>query len=407
VSREKISSYEETELESGFDAVAILGDLVTLSTRSGSERDAEILRLRFGLADGEIHTLESIGQCCDPPITRERVRQILDKCLRTKRRKPLGHPAVAALMLQARDAVAPHRENWEYRLYSFAAEILRCPPAADAIAALLRVPNVKEAVARGRRQYRERAKELRAAEIASWRQGRRDDSVLRLFDIALRPSVLAASRPPGVSHAARSVRDDGDGLSGAFWSQKLKRDVQYESTLEARLLGLLEGASIVTYYQEQAPAVYISPHGRYVPDVYVELADGRRLVIEVKPVIEMGMADQIEKWNAACRWCIRHGVGFLVTDGRRDCRTLSAAELPPSYDDLLRDVIARGGSWPHYRYRASHLGAYSTALTIAALRGKVRVLREPLRLATAAEPPGTFLASLSSGELASRQLPPG
>jgi RNA polymerase primary sigma factor len=43
-------------------------------------REAHILRLRFGLEDGNIYTLEEVGQKFG--LTRERIRQIEGKALR-------------------------------------------------------------------------------------------------------------------------------------------------------------------------------------------------------------------------------------------------------------------------------------------------------------------------------------
>ncbi len=52
-----------------------------------SEREREVLEMRFGLKDGEAHTLEEVGRAFG--VTRERVRQIESKALR-KLRHP-GH----------------------------------------------------------------------------------------------------------------------------------------------------------------------------------------------------------------------------------------------------------------------------------------------------------------------------
>jgi RNA polymerase primary sigma factor len=48
-----------------------------------SERERQVLELRFGLLDGKDHTLEEVGQYFD--VTRERIRQIEAKALRKLR----------------------------------------------------------------------------------------------------------------------------------------------------------------------------------------------------------------------------------------------------------------------------------------------------------------------------------
>ncbi|HET7144207.1 MAG TPA: sigma-70 family RNA polymerase sigma factor, partial [Anaerolineales bacterium] len=51
-----------------------------------SEREREVLELRFGLRDGKEHTLEEVSRYFN--VTRERIRQIEAKALRK-----LRHPA--------------------------------------------------------------------------------------------------------------------------------------------------------------------------------------------------------------------------------------------------------------------------------------------------------------------------
>ncbi len=53
-----------------------------------SEREREVLRLRFGLQDGSLRTLEEVGQLFN--VTRERVRQIEAKALRKLRHPTRG-----------------------------------------------------------------------------------------------------------------------------------------------------------------------------------------------------------------------------------------------------------------------------------------------------------------------------
>ncbi len=51
-------------------------------------READILRKRYGLNDGECKTLETIGREYD--LTRERVRQIQNKSLKRLRKLYIG-----------------------------------------------------------------------------------------------------------------------------------------------------------------------------------------------------------------------------------------------------------------------------------------------------------------------------
>ena len=53
-----------------------------------TEREADVLRMRFGMYDGRTHTLEEVGQLFG--VTRERIRQIENKAIRK-----LRHPSRA------------------------------------------------------------------------------------------------------------------------------------------------------------------------------------------------------------------------------------------------------------------------------------------------------------------------
>ncbi len=67
------------------DAVSnmILRDVITEVLGMLTEREAEVIRLRYGLIDGKCHTLEEVGQKFD--VTRERIRQIEVKAIRKLR----------------------------------------------------------------------------------------------------------------------------------------------------------------------------------------------------------------------------------------------------------------------------------------------------------------------------------
>ena len=60
----------------------------TLSLDTLTEREADVLKMRFGMYDGRTHTLEEVGQIFG--VTRERIRQIENKAIRK-----LRHPSRA------------------------------------------------------------------------------------------------------------------------------------------------------------------------------------------------------------------------------------------------------------------------------------------------------------------------
>jgi RNA polymerase primary sigma factor len=81
-------SFEDEEMMSQFDAVsqAHLVNVVKDILDSIGQREAEVLRMRFGIDMDDGHTLEEVGQQFD--VTRERIRQIEAKAFRK-----LKHPA--------------------------------------------------------------------------------------------------------------------------------------------------------------------------------------------------------------------------------------------------------------------------------------------------------------------------
>jgi len=79
---------EDQDATAPLDAAAkeILGEQVRNSLSALSERERQVIKLRFGLVDGKEHTLEEVSQYFD--VTRERIRQIEAKALRK-----LRHPS--------------------------------------------------------------------------------------------------------------------------------------------------------------------------------------------------------------------------------------------------------------------------------------------------------------------------
>jgi RNA polymerase primary sigma factor len=84
---------EDRSAISPIDAViaASLKNQAECVLRTLTQREAEVLRRRFGIGDGTEHTLEEVGKAFN--VTRERIRQIESKALRK-----LRHPTRARLL---------------------------------------------------------------------------------------------------------------------------------------------------------------------------------------------------------------------------------------------------------------------------------------------------------------------
>ena len=74
------------------------------------ERESRAIVLRYGLEDGRPRTLEEVGRELQPPLSTERVRNIIDAALR---RLATSRDVVARGMMEpVRSYVAQQTEQW-------------------------------------------------------------------------------------------------------------------------------------------------------------------------------------------------------------------------------------------------------------------------------------------------------
>jgi hypothetical protein len=183
---------------------------------------------------------------------------------------------------------------------------------------------------------------------------RRSAKAERFIDRALWPATTRWDWKIDGFRARRAVRP-GLGHSGTFHSDKLGRDVQYESGLELAFFGQLESLPSVVGYQEQPLVIDYILDGRpavYIPDVLVIFDDGRALVVEIKPRFQMALAPNLRKWVALARWCGREGAGLLIGDGRVSISEQLLSGCPADFADrLLESLRLHNGTLTYGQYR--------------------------------------------------------
>lgn len=125
----------------------------------------------------------------------------------------------------------------------------------------------------------------------------------------------------------RSVSADLRYKSGAYYSEKCKRWIQYESGLELNFILQLEQLENVLFYYEQPVQI---PYWRgrkkltYTPDFGLYLDTREFVLVEIKELPGM-LEDKVQqKVEALLDFCSKKGFGFLFSDGRH------------TFDKLLR-----------------------------------------------------------------------
>jgi hypothetical protein len=315
-------------------------------------RHHDVLRKRLGL-DGEFMTLGAIG--AEYGVTRERIRQIQEKAL---------------LRLSAGAPEHGCRRSWDYVRSMLSGALSR--PGEDRLSADLvldfielatpvAAPDVavrtvarlsgllKEAIEDLVGQVKDltkaRAKQLRAVLAEEKKQGRLNVRLERIVNKAWWPARIDPSPRRERLIPLRDPTEPGElGKPGTWWSDKLDRQVGYESGCERDIIQLLEACDLVDSYCEQPLAIPYRLYGRdhvYYPDLAVDLSDGRRLIVEVKGMTT-AFADQrtVAKLLAARSYCHRRGWGFIGTNGRETPDDLARHPLPAGAEDIVRRYLS-------------------------------------------------------------------
>lgn len=361
--------------------------LASVLTVAVGDRSREVLDRRFGLAGHSPQTLQEIGEALG--VTRERVRQIEKKALavlRAKSTRPVRKPrarddsALAAHALQIMRGLH-RRERYELLIGTFPGV------RTQSVGALLYSASggAIDSQAVVELLHRERAA-IEAERVRARTAERLDD---RLGAILGQASPQPSEEAPAAwtdLRPCRSVETQAD----VFWSDKLGRVVECESMLEFSFFDLLECAPLVRRYCEQPLEIryrwFDGPH-RYVPDVAVELDDGRLYIVEVKPRLYWADGRNLAKWNAATQWCADRGWGFVVTDGRRTPVSMLGLASRSDFDVLERITAQGPASYGELRAGWFSSGRTWTILQATALEFGFALQRGPLRVHRARNSP--------------------
>lgn len=338
-----------------------LSELLALAAEEAlKEREQLILDLRLGLSTGEPQTLEQVGNQIG--VTRERIRQIVEKCVRRIRARAAAQArrqqvdgACFALLERLQSQLGSVEEGQLERLVK-----LSLPLPYSHSYVVWRLLRPKGDV----KLLRELEKQRKAALRSETQRRPSEEAIARLLEMTAWPAKTSHLPSIPYTRRQREVSFEGLGHVGSFVSEKMAREVVFESNLEASFLRALEKCPLVAAYQEQpisVPYEYDGQSRRYFPDIFVLLHDGRGLVVEIKPRLQFGLRANLAKWSALRGFVRKRGYGLLITDGRIALQVVQRHSVPAAYRTAVQQTLAAGSiSWPKYRqlrdeYRPSHI----------------------------------------------------
>jgi hypothetical protein len=339
-------------------------------------RQSRIIDLRYGFANGEHYTLQQIGQ--EFGLSKERIRQILQQSLRKIRskgkrqisRRETDSPC-ARLLLYLESVLRPEEPGNLDRIFVFSKDELGYLPqqtkALPLIVYLLygQRESSKQDFAKLNKSYQEEVVSIkRATKLVS--------ELNNLLLYIIWPREVIKKIDWSELCREREVSPKGVGVSGSFFSEKMFRDVQYESHLELQFLLKLEQAKDIIFYQEQPFIIPYQFEGlprNYYPDVFFAFEDGRGVVVEIKPRYQMALYKNLIKWSALYTFCIQNGWGLLATDGKRSFQQFQHDEIPEEYQTAMLSALANSADgtlcWKEYRnIRDQHHATWNDLLAL-------------------------------------------
>jgi len=378
-----VSSEWEGNTESA--ALTLRTEIAQLTESAIIARDKRlpVLTRRLGLDGDKRITLAALG--AEYGLSRERVRQLQVRQLQQLARRT-GRCRRNTMLREVIRGLADRGEETSGAALDEIAGLVF--PEAEPGVGLHTTAVLAGYPARARAQLSAAAAQARQKRTAA----RREQAALARAGEPLRRLLAATHWPPepaawpghgrGEFQRTREVRDWEH--SGQFPSAKMGRAVAYESGLEHRFLQLCERSPDVTWYQEQPlliPYTFAGTRRTYHPDALVQLADGRRLLVEIKHLFEMATALNQAKHAAASRWCDMHGAGLLITDLRVTHTQLMQLTVPSQTVAMFAARLAQSPlQWPEVHALQLSTGMSAADLTACCLRHGWIIDSTPWRL---------------------------
>ncbi|MFE3258390.1 hypothetical protein [Nocardia sp. NPDC059229] len=360
---------------------AMAGDVV-----ADRPRDAELITCRLGL-DGEgPETLMLLGARFG--VSRDRARQLYTRAVGTMLRQTL---AVGQHDLGVFAERYPVGWGDERLVRTLLAETY----ATDGDIAAQDWAYLKLRLAGHDLQDSKRLAGFVFQRIAGWQQKGRwhllpaaqsDDTPDDMWNTWLRRVEWGDGSPEELPVLPAGRLDYDDDGRGRMYSEKLGREVTFDTALQARLLRLLDASPRVESFRELPAAVTYELDGAdrvHYPTAAARFTDGRTVLIDVLPLAHTALHPQRARAAAARAHAFSRGWGWLTWTGSRDgIPELLSRSVNPHHESTLTSRLSTGPmSWPALDAYRTDTGIDLLDLAALVLRHDWHWHRAPFRLA--------------------------
>ncbi|WP_246023241.1 hypothetical protein [Nocardia yunnanensis] len=348
-------------------------------------RDAELMMCRLGLDGEEPETLMLMGARFG--VSRDRARQLYTR-------------AVGAMVRQALATGVPdlgvfgrrYPVGWgdERLVRALLAETY----ATDGDIAAQDWAYLKLRLAGHDLQDSKRLAGFVFQRIAGWQQKGRwhllpapqpEDAPEDMWNTWLRRIEWGAGTPAALPTLPAGRLDYDDDGRGRMYSEKLGREVTFDTALQARLLRQLDASPRVATFAELPAAVTYELDGGervHYPTAAATFTDGRTVLVDVLPLAHTALYPQRARAAAARGYAHARGWGWLTWTGSRDgVADLMKRPVDARRENPLANLLAKGPvTWPTLHEHATRTGLDLLDLAALVLRHGWRWERAPFRL---------------------------
>lgn len=334
-----------------------------ISSCASDERSSFILNAKLGLIKGEPPlTFQSLGLIYG--VTRERIRQLETKVrnalfyrLKNTQCSDLSElkSISTALFLQTKEEPMDAMINFCEKHYGQTIKLVEFIALLAIIIGYF--TSHKRAMFEIRIKMKNRLALARKNNLHFVKDKKTHQKWLTVFESTMYPPKprLFKHKIDNMNTPLREINKNSLGQTGSFFSQKINREVAYESMQEFQIYQIMEHTKKVTWYCEQPisiPYQYNNKVRHYYPDLAVLTSDGHGVIIEVKPIRDMVLEPTLRKALAAIDFLHNKGLGYLMVDSwGRSLKTIGAGIVNKNISQDILIAINNEGNLNYDAYK--------------------------------------------------------